>query len=77
MRLVPAEDASAENAHTARRTHRGGNYLSRDEIRERYSGVFDDLSAYEGGVVYDDTGYLDALDSRNTILFMNFFYLTA
>lgn len=37
------------------------------ELTDRYPGSFGDLSGYAGGVVYDGTGYLDALDYAMTL----------
>ena len=37
------------------------------ELRDRYPDSFGDLSGYAGGVVYDGTGYLDALDYAMTL----------
>lgn len=63
VRLVPTDGAGRD----ADRVPDGGTFLSRSELVEEYSGVFDDLSAYDGGVRYDGTGYLDALDYAMTL----------
>lgn len=45
----------------------GGEFLTRPELERRYPDSFGDLSAYGGGLVYDGTGYLDALDYTMTL----------
>lgn len=45
----------------------GGRYLDREALLERYPDTFGELSAYAGGLVYDGTGYLDALDYAMTL----------
>lgn len=45
----------------------GGEFLTRPELERRYPDLFGDLSAYGGGLVYDGTGYLDALDYTMTL----------
>jgi len=71
VRLVPdAGDTTAggrEAGHPQGGAPRGGTYLARPELRDRYPGSFADLSGYRGGVVYDRTGYLDALDYAMTL----------
>lgn len=37
------------------------------KLTDRYPGSFGDLSGYAGGMVYDGTGYLDALDYAMTL----------
>lgn len=63
VRLVPDgnDDAFRESAPE------GGEYVDEAELRTRYPDAFGDLSAYDGGVVYDGTGYLDVLDYAMTL----------
>lgn len=63
VRLVPAVDADryTERAPT------GGEYFVRETLLERYAGSFGDLESYAGGLVYDGTGYLDALEYAMTL----------
>ncbi|SFK78010.1 Glycine/D-amino acid oxidase [Halogranum rubrum] len=63
VRLVPKEDAEkyTDEAPT------GGEFLTRDELLSQFPDSFGDLSAYGGGLVYDGTGYLDALDYAMTL----------
>jgi len=63
VRLVPAGAAD----RVAEQTPEGGEYVDRDELTERYPGSFGDLSGYSGGVVYGETGHLDALDYAMTL----------
>ena len=63
VRLVPETDADGH----VERAPDGAAFLSRSELAERYPGTFGDLSAYGGGLVYDRTGFLDALDYAMTL----------
>ncbi|ADJ16551.1 NAD(P)/FAD-dependent oxidoreductase [Halalkalicoccus jeotgali] len=45
----------------------GGEFLTRSELERRFPDSFGDLSAYGGGLVYDGTGSLDALDYAMTL----------
>lgn len=45
----------------------GGVFVDRRELRARSEGVFRDLSGYAGGLVYDGTGFLDAVDYAMTV----------
>lgn len=63
VRLVPAANA----ARYADSAPGGGEFLLREELSARYPGTFGDLSAHAGGIVYDGTGYLDALDYAMTL----------
>lgn len=45
----------------------GGEFLTRTELKRRYPDSFGDLLAYGGGLVYDGTGSLDALDYAMTL----------
>ena len=66
VRLVPVEetDTAAEPATPARG---GGTSLAREELSDRYPGVFGDLSGYAGGVVHEGSGSLDVLDYAMTL----------
>jgi glycine/D-amino acid oxidase-like deaminating enzyme len=66
VRLVPAGNGGSYAAQAPD----GGEFHSGAELRERYSGAFGDLSAYDGGLVYDGTGYLDALDYAMTLKYL-------
>lgn len=63
VRLVPDEDAE----RYAEAAPDGGEFLSPDELDGRFPGTFADLSAYGGGLLYDGTGYLDAVDYAMTL----------
>ena len=63
VRLVPEADA----ARYTDEAPGGGEFLTRDDLEARYPDSFGDLSAYGGGLVYDGTGYLDALDYAMTL----------
>ena len=63
VRLVP----EAERERYTDDAPDGGEFLTRDELQARYPDSFGDLSAYGGGLVYDGTGYLDALDYAMTL----------
>lgn len=63
VRLVPAEDAERH----ADRSPDAGTYLGRAELSSQYRETFGDLSSYAGGVVYEGTGYLDALEYAMTL----------
>ncbi|WP_338729602.1 FAD-dependent oxidoreductase [Haladaptatus sp. DJG-WS-42] len=63
VRLVPEEDAEKYTDQAPA----GGEYLPKDELRERYPDAFSDLAAYGGALHYNGTGYLDALDYTMTL----------
>lgn len=63
VRLVPTQDAE----DYVDRVPEGGTFHSRDELTDRYPGTFGDLSAYDGSLVYDGTGYIDVLDYAMTL----------
>jgi glycine/D-amino acid oxidase-like deaminating enzyme len=63
VRLVPTEDAE----RYAGRSPDAGSYLGREALSSRYPGTFGDLSSYAGGLVYEGTGYLDALEYAMTL----------
>lgn len=63
VRLVPVADADRRRESAPG----DGEYLPREELADRYFGTFGDLSGYDGGFVYDGTGYLDALDYAMTL----------
>lgn len=60
VRLVPADESREE-------TPAGGDYLDVDGLRERFPGSFGDLSGYDGGLVYGDTGTVDPFDLAVTL----------
>lgn len=63
VRLVPTADPD----RYADEAPGGGEYVSREALRDRYPGTFDDLSGYDGGLVYDGTGYLEANEYAATL----------
>lgn len=63
VRLVPEENADRYTSQAPD----GGTFLARSELERRHPGSFGDLSGYGGGLVYDETGYLDALDYAMTL----------
>lgn len=62
VRLVPGDDERSGD-----RVPGGGEYVPREELETQYSGTFADLDGYDGGFVYERTGYLDALDYAMTL----------
>jgi sarcosine oxidase, subunit beta len=63
VRLVPEANADIYTDQAPS----GGEFLSRDALERRFPESFGDLSAYGGGLLYDGTGYLDALDYAMTL----------
>ncbi|WP_458210067.1 NAD(P)/FAD-dependent oxidoreductase [Haladaptatus sp. NG-SE-30] len=63
VRLVPEANADLYTDQAPE----GGEFLTRPELERRYPDSFGDLSAYGGGLVYDGTGSLDALDYAMTL----------
>ena len=63
VRLVPEANADLYTDQAPG----GGEFLTRDALEHRFPDSFGDLSAYGGGLLYDGTGYLDALDYAMTL----------
>ncbi|WP_266083349.1 NAD(P)/FAD-dependent oxidoreductase [Haladaptatus caseinilyticus] len=63
VRLVPEANADLYTDQAPD----GGEFLPRDALKRRFPESFGDLSAYGGGLLYDGTGYLDALDYAMTL----------
>ncbi len=63
VRLVPEADAD----QYTRQAPDGGTFLTQSELEQQYPESFGDLAAYGGGLVYERTGYLDALDYAMTL----------
>lgn len=57
-RLLPSDVVEAARASAPE----GARYLDVEELREEFPGAFDDLSGYEGALVYEGTGWLDPVD---------------